>query len=235
MRKPSATWVAVSTSAAVAPLPPIAMACAVFVALAAALVGTGAAAQQSRLAEPHVAHLTSGFPGAPAGRGLVVTAAEEANTAMMHANFAAGDPTNLDAMKTHVGHVLHALDPALAGQGPGLGFGVKPAVEVIVTHIDMAMNADGASESVRTHGPDLASAARGVAARADRIVELGQRVLAAATPAEAAPLVVEIRSLALELDTGEGNDLEAGQGGLTHVEAQAYEILAGEGVLRVLH
>ena len=201
--------------------------------LASVLIGTGAAAQQS--AEPHVAHLTSGFPSAPMGRGLVVTAAEEANTAMMHANFAAGDPSNLEAMKTHVGHVLHALDPAPGGQGPGLGFGVIPAAEAIVTHIDMAMNAEGASESVRTHGPDLASAARGVAGRAERIAELGRRVLAAATAADATPLVAEIRVLALALDTGEGEDLDAGQGGLTHVEAQAYEILAGEGVLRVLH
>jgi len=163
-----------------------------------------------------------------------VTAAEEANTAMMHANFAAGDPTNLDAMKTHVGHVLHALDPAQGGEGPGLGFGVRQAAEAIVTHIDMAMSADGASESVRTHGPALASAARGVAARADRMAELGQRVLAAATAAEAAPLVEELRVLALELDTGEGNDLDAGQGGMTHVEAQAYEMLSAAGLLRVL-
>ena len=215
MRKPCATWVAIAVPVA-------------------ALIGTGAAGQQSPPAEPHVAHLTGGFPGAPAGRGLVVTAAEEANTAMMHANFAAGDPTNLDAMKTHVGHVLHALDPAQGGQGPGLGFGVRQAAEAIVTHIDMAMSADGASESVRTHGPALASAARGVAARADRMAELGQRVLAAATAAEAAPLVEELRVLALELDTGEGNDLDAGQGGMTHVEAQAYEMLSAAGLLRVL-
>jgi hypothetical protein len=53
--------------------------------------------------------------------------------------------------------------------------------------------------------------------------------------AEAALLVAEIRTLTLALDTGEGNDLDAGQGGLTHVEAQAYEILSGEGLLRVLH
>jgi alkanesulfonate monooxygenase SsuD/methylene tetrahydromethanopterin reductase-like flavin-dependent oxidoreductase (luciferase family) len=209
------------------------MACASFFAFAATL-GTDVAAQQSGPAEPHVGHLTSGFTGAPEGRGLVVTAAEEANTAMMHANFAAGDPSNLDAMKTHVAHVLHALDPE-GRQGPGLGFGLRRAAEEIAAHIDMAMSANGASESVRTHGPDLRSAARAVAARADRIAELGQRVLAAATAAEAAPLVEEMRVLALELDTGEGNDLNAGQGGMTHVEAQAYELLSAAGLLRVLH
>lgn len=215
MTMPGATWVA-------------------FFAFAA-LLGTRAAAQQAGSQEPHVAHLTSGFPGAPGGRGLIVAAAEEVNAAMMHANFAAGDPTNLDAMKLHVGHVLHALAPAAGGSGPGLGFGVRPAADAIVAHIDMALSAAGASEAVRTHGPDLAAAARGVAARADRMAELGRRVLAATSAAEAAPLVEELRALALELDTGEGNDLAAGQGGMTHVEAQAYEILASAGLLRVLH
>jgi hypothetical protein len=192
------------------------------------------AAQQARAAAPHVAHLTSGFPGAPAGRGLVVTVAEEANTAMMHANFAAGDPANLDAMKTHVGHVLYVLDPRQGGQGAGLGFGVKPAAEAIVRHIELAMNEPDASEATLTYGPELAAAARGVAGQADRLTQIGRRVLAASTAAEATPLVEEIRALALQLDTGEGRDLAAGQGGISHIEAQAYEILIGEGLLRVL-
>ncbi len=192
------------------------------------------AAQQARAAAPHVAHLTSGFPGAPAGRGLVVTVAEEANIAMMHANFAAGDPGNLDAMKTHVGHVLYVLDPRQGAQGAGLGFGVKPAAEAIVRHIELAMNEPDASEATLTYGPDLAAAARGVAGRADRLTQIGRRVLAASTAAEATPLVEEIRALALQLDTGEGRDLAAGQGGISHIEAQAHEILIGEGLLRVL-
>jgi hypothetical protein len=193
-----------------------------------AALGAPAMAQQGDA--QHVAHLTTGFPGAPEGRGLIVTAAEEANAAMMHTNFAGGDPANLDLMKTHVAHVLHALDPASGQAGSGLGFGLRPAAEAIVDHIELAMRAQGASQSVRTLGPDLAAAARGVIARCDRIIELGGRVLAAGTAAEAGPLVAEIA-----LDTGEGNDLGAGQGGLTHVEAQAYEILSGEGLLRVLH
>ena len=55
--------------------------------------------------------MATGFTGAPGGRGLVVTTAIEVNTAMMYANFAAGNPTSLDAMKTNVRNVLHALAP----------------------------------------------------------------------------------------------------------------------------
>jgi hypothetical protein len=199
----------------------------------APLLGTPAAAQQSTSAR-HVAHLTTSFPGAPGNRGLIVTAAEEANAAMMHANFAGGNPANLEAMKNYVGLVLRVLDPSY-GAGPGLGFGLKPAAAAIIAHIELASSAQGASPSVRALGPDLAAAARGVIARCDRIIELGERLYLAESVAEAALLVAEIRTLTLALDTGEGNDLDAGQGGLTHVEAQAYEILSAEGLLRVLH
>jgi len=204
--------------------------------LVVALVGpltTPSGAQESAAAQ-HVAHLTTSFPGAPENRGLIVTASEEANAAMMHANFAGGDPANLEAMKTHAGHVLRVLDPSY-GTGPGLGFGLKPAAEAIIAHIELAMSAQGTSPSVRALGPDLIAAARGVIARCDRIIALGERLYVAGSAAEAAPLLAEMRTLALALDTGEGDDLAAGQGGMTHVEAQAYEILSGEGLLRVLH
>jgi hypothetical protein len=202
-------------------------------ALSAPMLCASASAQQSASAQ-HVAHLTTSFPGAPGNRGLIVTASEEANAAMMHANFAGGDPANLEAMKNYVGLLLRVLDPSY-GPGPGLGFGLMPAAEAIIEHIELAMSAPRASPSVRALGPDLAAAARGVIIRCQRIIELGERLYVAGSAAEAALLVAEIRRLALALDTGEGNDLAAGQGGMTHVEAQAYEILSGEGLLRVLH
>jgi hypothetical protein len=206
---------------------------AALIAVSASTLSTPAVAQQSASAR-HVAHLTTSFPEAPGNRGLIVTAAEEANTAMMQANFAGGNPANIEAMKNYVGLLLRVLEPSY-GPGPGLGFGLKPAAEAIISHIELAMSAQDASPSVRALGPDLAAAARGVIARCDRIIQLGERLYVASTAAEAALLVAEIRTLTLALDTGEGNDLAAGQGGLTHVEAQAYEILAAEGLLRVLH
>ncbi len=60
------------------------------------------AGQQTGEALTHFNHVATGFNAAPSGRGLVVTTAIEVNTAMMYANFAAGNPTNLDAMKTNV-------------------------------------------------------------------------------------------------------------------------------------
>jgi hypothetical protein len=198
------------------------------------------AGQQKGEALTHFNHVAAGFTGAPDGRGLVVTAAIEANTAMMYANFAAGNPTNLDAMKTNVRNVLHALAPEQEAKGPGLGFGVKRAAEAVVAHIELAVKSPGASENLRKLGPAVAQAGRAVAARAQEMADLGKRVLAAQTAAQAAPLVEQLRVLALQLDLGRdtnGNgqiEVNAVEPGMNQLEAQVYSIFEGDKLPRVL-
>lgn len=210
--------------------------------LAAALlamleVATG---QQTGEALTHFNHVATGFSGAPGGRGLVVTTAIEVNTAMMYANFAAGNPTNLDAMKTNVRSVLHALAPEQGAKGPGLGFGVRRAAEAVVTHIELAVKSPGASETLRKLGPKVALAGRAVAARAQEMADLGNRVLAAQTAAQAGPLVEQLRALALQLDLGRdanGNgqvEMNATEPGMNQLEAQVYSIFEGDKLPRVL-
>jgi hypothetical protein len=198
------------------------------------------AGQQMGEALTHFTHVATGFNGAPGGRGLVVTTAIEVNTAMLYANFAAGNPSNLDAMKTNVRNVLHALVPAQGASGPGLGFGVKRAAEAVVTHIELAVKSAGASETLRTLGPGVAQAGRAVAARAQEMADIGNRVLAAQTAAQAAPLVEELRALALQLDLGRdvnGNgqvDINGMEPGMNQLEAQVYAIFEGDKLPRVL-
>jgi hypothetical protein len=196
--------------------------------------------QQTGEALTHFNHVATGFTGAPGGRGLVVTTAIEVNTAMMYANFAAGNPTNLDAMKANVRNVLHALVPEQGAKGPGLGFGAKRAAEAVVTHIELAVKSPGASETLRKLGPAVAQAGRAVAARAQEMTDLGKRVLAAQTPTQAAPLVEQLRALALQLDLGRdanGNgqiELNAVEAGMNQLEAQIYSIFEGDRLPRVL-
>lgn len=210
------------------------------VAIAALAPSAGLAARQASQARTHLAHVATGFGGAPGGRGLAVTAAVEVNVAMRHANVAAGHPTDLAAMKASVQGVLHALAPADGAQGPGLGFGVKRAAEAVAAHIEMAVRAPDASDTIRTNGPNVAAAARALAARAQAMTALAARVLAAQTAAEAAPLVAELRTLALQLDTGadaNGNgrvDLDSTEPGMNQLEAGVYAILEGERLPRVL-
>ena len=198
------------------------------------------AGQQTGEALTHFNHVAAGFTGAPGGRGLVVTTAIEVNTAMMYANFAAGNPTNLDAMKTNVRNVLHALAPEQGAKGPGLGFGVKRAAEAVVTHIELAVKSPGASETLRKLGPAVAQAGRAVAARAQEMTDLGMRVLAAQTATQAAPLVEHLRALALQLDLGRDADdngqieMNAVEPGMNQLEAQVYSIFEGDRLPRVL-
>jgi hypothetical protein len=188
----------------------------------------------------HFGHVATGFASAPGGRGLAVTAAVEANAAMMHANFAAGRATDLEQMKTHTRHVLHALAPQEGAKGPGLGYGLERAAEAIAAHIEMAAKAPDASATVQKLGPTVATAARAVAARAQAMTEIGAKVLSSTTAVEAAPLVERLRRMALELDTGsdaDGNgrvEMNATEPGLNQVEAQVYSILEGEKLPRVL-
>lgn len=206
------------------------------------LVGlsTHADAQQATEALAHFAHVATGFGDAPGGRGLTVTTAIEVNAAMLHANLAAGRSPDLEAMKTHVRHVLHALAPASGDTGPGLGYGVGRGAADVAAHIEMAEKAPRASGTLQKLGPALATAARAVSKRAQSMTEIAAKILQAQTATEAVPFVEQLRRSALELDTGSdvnGNgriDLDGVEPGMNQLEAQVYSILEGEKLPRIL-
>lgn len=181
---------------------------------------------------PHIGHVTTGFQGTPDGEGLLPTALAEARVAAQHAALAARDPGNLDAMKQHAEHVLHAVEPGESTSGPGRGYGLKQAAAAVATHIELAARAQDATEAVQTHAVHVASAARNTAERADRIAVLARQIRAAASAAEAAPIVAQLAGLAAELIPGADADgdgrigWEHGEGGLQHVE-QHVALLAG--------
>jgi sugar lactone lactonase YvrE len=170
----------------------------------AELARKAASARQAGEALTHIGHLTS----AP---GLAVTAAVEVNAAMYHANLAAGQP-GLDMLKLHTLHVLDLL-PSVA-----------KAAEAIATHIELAVKAPDASPAIRKLGPNVAASARGTAERASSMRKLASQALAASSFEVAAPLVGQLRAMALALDTE----------GLNQVEAGLYAILEAERLPRIL-
>lgn len=167
-------------------------------ALAGMLVGAPAAAQ----ANPHVGHVAEGFRGTPNGQGLLPTAIAEAEVAAQHAALAARDLEDLNGMKRHAGHVLHAVDPAEGSSGPGAGYGVKRAAEGVAQHIELAARADGASDAVKTHATHIATSARNTAQRAEQIAELARQIEDASETTEAADAVREMNELAQALVAG---------------------------------
>ena len=111
--------------------------------------------------------MTDGWHDTPDGQGLLPAAIAEARIAAQHAALAAKDPANLDAMKLHSAHVLHAVDPEQIENGPGLGYGVKKAAAGAAQHIMAASNAEGASDAVKAHANHVATSAQNTVSRAD--------------------------------------------------------------------
>jgi hypothetical protein len=169
---------------------PIAAKAAAAVALPAGPVGT------------HLGHIVNSFTDTPNRQALLATALTEARTAAQHAQLASRQPANLDYMKTHVNHVINALDPIVVAAGPGLGYGVKRAATGVAGHIEAAAATAGASANVQMHAKHIATCSRNAVQRAESIITLGQRVLAATTAQDAAGLVSQIASLADALLNG---------------------------------
>jgi hypothetical protein len=136
-------------------------------------------------------------------------------------------------MKTHSGHVIHALDPTQEASGPGQGYGVKKAATGVAAHIELAANAEGASAGVKTHSGHVATAARSTVKRADQIIALAKQVQAATDAAAAAALVSQMASLCEQLipgadANGDGRiTWEDGEGGLQQAEEHVMLLLRG--------
>lgn len=183
----------------------------------------------------HLGHIVNAFAGTPMGQGLLPTAMAEARIAVQHAALAARNPTNLDAMKLHAGHVINAIDPTVVDKGPGLGYGVKKASQGIATHIELAAKSPGASKNVVMHAEHIAAAARNSVRRSDQIVALAKQIQAATSAADAASLVNQLVSLTNELVAGKDINadgrvgVDPGEGGLQQCDQHIKLLLAGEG------
>ncbi len=180
----------------------------------------------------HIGHIVNGYGDTPALMGLLPTAMAEARIAAQHATLASRQPTNLDYMKTHAGHVIHALDPTVVTAGPGQGYGLRKAANAVATHIELAASAEGASPQVVGHSKHIATAARNTVARSEHLVALAQKIQAATEAADAAALVSQMISLADQLIAGAdaNNDgritWEQGEGGLQAADEHVKLMLA---------
>ncbi len=188
------------------------------------------------MAHVHIGHVMKGWKDTPDKMGLLPTAEAEARIAIQHAGFAASRPDDLDWMKLHTVHVMNACDPSVAPKGPGLGYGVRRAAAGVAKHITLAAESEGASDNVKLHAVHVRTSAENVVERCDRILELGRKVEAAASAAEAAPMVAEIKTLAEQLKNGRDANgdgkvtWQKGEGGLVQVRKHMQFMLEGEGL-----
>ncbi len=193
-------------------------------------------AQETNPTYPHLGHVADGWRDTPDGMGFLPTALAEARIAAQHAEFAARDLEDLTSMKRHADHVLNAVDTERLAQGPGLGYGVKRAAEGVITHLGMAMDHEATTGNIRTHGNHVVTSTRNTLERVERVAGLVERIRAAETAAQAAPLVQELELVATQLIEGEdltGNgqvSWQEGEGGLAQAEQHMELLLRGEGL-----
>ena len=167
-------------------------------------------AAQANPAQNHVGHVADGFRGTPDGVGLLDAAIAEAGVAAQHAGFAARDPSNLDGMKRHMGHVLHALNPEEVESGPGAGYGVVAAAGGVARHIDLAASSDGASDALKTHANHVSTAAQNTVETATQMIELAKSIQDATSASDAAGLVSQLAELGGQLTAGAGSGWQEG-------------------------
>jgi hypothetical protein len=208
-------------------------------ALAAACAGGDqrpASEADTSEAHVHMGHVLTAWQDTPDQMGLLPTAQAEAEVAAQHAGFAASRPDDLDWMKMHVGHVLHAIDPSIEPQGPGLGYGAHRAAQGVAQHVGFAADAEDASDNVKLHATHVEASAGNVVVWSEQVIDLGQRVRTASSAAEAAPLVTEIETLteAILAGTDANGDgtvsWEESEGGLAQAAQHMRFMQEGEGM-----
>ena len=149
---------------------------------------------------------------APAHQSLLYVAMYDAAVAGQNAGLARA-AASLEEVRTKVGEVLYAIDPELAPAWfakaagivqlwEGSSYGVRRAVRRMIEEIRAALETDATSVALRTYGPRAIRCAENTLERAERVVALAQRVLAAGLDAELEPTLRELEEVATALNNG---------------------------------
>lgn len=203
-------------------------------AVLAAAVAAPAAAEE--MSHAHIGHIMTGWKDTPDKVGLLPEAKAEAQVAADHIGFALSDPGNLDSIKLHAGHVLHAVDPSKIDQGPGDGYGLIKAAKGIVAHVGYAASSDGASDNVKTHAEHVSTSATDVVEWGSQVADLMQKIQDADSADSAAVMAENAQKLIGCIQNGCDADgdgtitWQAGEGGLAQVEQHMGFMMAGEGM-----
>ena len=139
----------------------------------------------------HIGHVMTNWRDTPGTRGFLPVAVDEARVAVLHAELAA-KATSLDDIKTHAGHAMHALDPAVEPKGPGAGYGVKNAVTGALQHLEFAAKADGATVVVTTNAISSRAPLMNALKYVDQAGLVVQRIRAATDTADALRLAGDL-------------------------------------------
>lgn len=200
------------------------------------VVGLALPAQAAEEAHAHIGHVLDAWKDTPEQMGLLPAAQAEAEIAAEHAGFAVSKPDDLASIKLHVGHVVHAVDPSVEPEGPGLGYGVIEAADGVAQHIGFAAQSEGASDNVELHAEHVATSANNVVEWGNQVIELGEQVRATDSADAAFPLAEDIEGLTQAILDGKDADgdgeitWQEGEGGLAQAAQHMGFMKEGEGL-----
>lgn len=202
--------------------------------LFAAIAATPMTAQAQ--AHAHIGHVATSWGDTPDHAGLLTTAEAEARIAMQHASLAAGSAGNIDAIKLHAGHVMHAIDPTTQDGGPGLGYGLIKAAKGARDHMGYAAASDDASDAVKLHAQHIDASLGDAIDWSEDALDLCDMIMATQDAGNAASLandlVATMDSIVNGKDAnGDGSiSWQAGEGGLAQARLHLGLMMKAEGM-----
>jgi hypothetical protein len=171
-------------------------------------------------------------------RGFLAMAEAEIQTALVEAALAAKKPEDLEYMKAQARAVQHAIDPSWQKTGPGHGFGVKKAAAGIASYATAAGKSPDASEKVRSYSRWIATSAKNVVARSDRISDLLGKVQRMKTSRNAFRVMRLVRRMCQEVLLGKDTNKDGKvswkkhEGGLAQAKRYMRVVLKLEKLLK---
>ena len=167
----------------------------------------------------HLGHVVTNWRDTPGTRGFLPVAVDEARTAVTHARLASM-AADLDGIKLHAAHVVHALDPGVEPKGPGAGYGVRKATAGALQHLELAIKSEGASASVNTHAGQISPILQDVIQRTDQALAVAQAIRKSTDVSEAARGAGELSALVGDIS----------EKGLHQAQAHMESMLKAEGI-----
>lgn len=150
------------------------------------------------LVHAHIGHVMIAWRDTPGQVGLLTIAQSDTRIAAAHALLLT-KAASIDEMKTHAGHVLHALDPSIEKSGPASGYGAKRAAAGAIQHVGFTAAVDNASASVKDHAAKTSAVLTDANAAIDRGIAAAQKVRASVSVSEAAASGADVASIIEEV------------------------------------
>jgi len=192
----------------------------------------GCAHQQPLVSHAHIGHGLTNWQDTPGNKGLFSVAREEIDTARREADAALAAAPAADKA-THIANVVHALNPDMQPEGPGLDYGAIRALESAVEHLEYAATSEDASGNVVSSVALLSQLGEGILERV-RAAASQAKTAGGSDPLALDRVAVELRSalsaLAQGVDANHDGRIEAtpDEAGLDQLHAQLQAMLDRE-------